>query len=97
MNIENLISVHTLISHYKIEMSFITNLNELGLLEIEFVEESPYIHQDKIASLEKIIRLHHELELNLEGIDVVLNLLNKLIDLQNELLTLKNKLQLYEN
>ena len=35
--------------------------------------------------------------MNLEGIDVVFNLLEKERDLRNELIALKNRLRLYEN
>ncbi len=97
MKTENLISVNTLITHYKVEMPFFTHLNEIGLIEVEIIEETPYIQQEKIVVLEKIIRLHHELEINMEGIDVVLNLLHKLNELQNELIATKNRLQLYES
>ena len=97
MKTENLISVNTLMTHYKVEMPFFTHLNEIGLIEVEIIEETPYIQQEKIVVLEKIIRLHHELEINMEGIDVVLNLLHKLNELQNELIATKNRLQLYES
>jgi hypothetical protein len=44
-----------------------------------------------------MIRLHHELNVNAEGIDVVLNLLEKEMQLRQEVISLKNKLRLYEN
>mgnify|MGYP000430098390 CR=1 FL=1 len=45
----------------------------------------------------KIIRLHNELNVNLEGIDVVFNLLEKEKQLRDELTALKNRIRLYEN
>ncbi len=44
-----------------------------------------------------MIRLHHELNVNIEGIDVVFNLLEKEKELREELIALKNRLKLYEN
>ena len=44
-----------------------------------------------------MIRLHNELNVNIEGIDVVFNLLEKEKELREELNALKNKLKLYEN
>jgi len=96
MNTEYLISTQTLCRHYHIEISFIDALNKMGLIQIEIVEQNLYIHQDQIGNLEKIIRLHNDLNVNLEGIDVVFNLLEKELDLRNELNSLKNKLSLYE-
>ena len=97
MNIENLIPLPTLSTHYKVEIAFFNNLNEMGLLEIKTIEETQYIHPDAIFEIEKIIRMHQELEVNIEGIDVVFNLLQKIEDLQNELTSIKNRLRLYES
>ena len=97
MNNTHLISTQILCSHYDIEISFVDSLNKMGLIEIEIIEQNQFIHQDKISNLEKIIRLHYELNVNLEGIDIVLNLLEKEQELRNELVMLKNKLRLYEN
>ena len=97
MTEKTLISTQTLCSHYNIEISFVDALNRLGLIQIEIVEQNHFIHQDQIGDLEKIIRLHDELNVNLEGIDVVFNLLEKERELRNELNVLKNRLRLYEN
>ncbi|MFV5695842.1 chaperone modulator CbpM [Flavobacterium sp. LB3P122] len=97
MNIENLIPLPKLSIHYKVEIAFFDNLSEMGLLEIKTIEETQYIHADSIFEIEKIIRMHQELDVNIEGIDVVFNLLQKIEDLQNELITIKNRLRLYES
>jgi chaperone modulatory protein CbpM len=97
MNLENLIPLPTLSAHYKVEIAFFNNLNEMGLLEIKTIEEIQYIDANAIFEIEKIIRMHQELEVNIEGIDVVFNLLQKIEDLQNELATIKNRLRLYES
>lgn len=95
MNIENLIPVPALCIHYEVEMSFFNNLSEMGLIEIKTIKDTQYIDTD-IYEIEKIIRMHQELAVNIEGIDVVLNLLQKIDDLQNELNSVKNRLRLYE-
>jgi hypothetical protein len=69
----------------------------MGLVEIEIIDQTQFIRQDQISDLEKILRLQNELNLNLEGIDVVFNLLKKERELQNELIALKNRLRLYES
>lgn len=97
MKKEQLIPTHILCSQYNIEISFVDRLNKMGLIEIEIVEENEFIHFDQLSNLEKIIRLHSELDVNLEGIDIVLNLLEKERLLKQELTLLKNKLRLYEN
>lgn len=97
MAAKNLIQIQTLCSHYNLEFSFFEDLNKIGLIEIEIVEQNKFIHQKQIGDLEKMIRLHNELHVNLEGIDVVFNLLEKERQLHNQLNALKNRLRLYEN
>ncbi|MFV8367230.1 chaperone modulator CbpM [Flavobacterium sp. XS1P27] len=97
MNIENLIAIPALCTHYKVELSFFNNLSEMGLLEVKTIEETQYIHPDAIYEIEKMIRIHQELDINTEGIDVVFNLLQKIDALQNELISTKNRLRLYES
>ena len=97
MNLEKLIPIPELCSHYKVEMSFFVNLSEMGLQQIITVETTSYIDLDSIYKIEKMIHLHQDLEVNIEGIDVVFNLLQKMDLLQNEVTALKNRLRLYEN
>ena len=94
---QHLIPTKTLCVHYDIEISFVDTLNKMGLIQIEIIEHTQYIHQDQIGDFEKIIRLHKDLNVNLEGIDVVLNLLDKERELRDELNALKNRLKLYES
>ena len=97
MSIENFIPLNTLCLHYKLEISFFNTLNENGLIEIQLVDEIQYVHKESIYEIEKIVRMHKELDVNIEGIDVVLNLLQKIDALQTELLKVRNRLLLYEN
>ncbi|GEL11573.1 MerR HTH family regulatory protein [Flavobacterium glycines] len=97
MNTENFIPINTLCQHYKVEISFFNTLDENGLIEIQFVDNVQYVHKESIYEIEKIVRMHKDLEVNIEGIDVVLNLLQKIDALQAELLRVRNRLLLYEN
>jgi len=97
MSKEKLILINQLCSHYQVEMSLFSDLHEYGILEIITFENALFIHEDNITYIEKIIRMHKDLNLNLEGIETVLNLLEKINGLQNELNTVKNRLRLYED
>lgn len=97
MKTENLILLKTVCSNYQVELSFFTHLSEIGLIEIEIIEQSPYIREDKMNDIERMIRMHHELEVNPEGIDVVFNLLQKIDRLEKDLILTKNRLKLYES
>lgn len=93
MNTDNLIRIEYFCEQYNVEFSFIKQLKESGLINLVVVEESNYLSTEDLKGLEKLIRLHYELGINLEGIDVVSNLLNQLEDLQQELTAAKNKLK----
>ena len=93
---QNLILIDTLCPHYEIEISFFEDLISHGLLTIITIENKRFINKDDIGDLEKIVRLRHELNINIEGIDVILNLLQKEKELQEELIYLRNRLSLYE-
>ncbi len=89
------IPLYLLSKHYEVEMSFFTELKEIGLLEVVVIEDEATVHQDKINDIEKMIRLYHDMKINFEGIDVVFNLLAKIESLQNELWETNTKLLRY--
>lgn len=91
-----LIQLDTLCKHYRVERSFFTRLQEIGLIEIERVKETYYVHPDQIIEVEKIVRIHQDLEVNIEGIDVVFNLLKKIETLQQQLDDARNRLNRLE-
>lgn len=97
MSEEKLILVERLCNHYQVEMSLFSELRDFGIIEIRTIEDSYFIHEDKISIVEKVVRMKKDLNINLEGIDTVLNLLDKINDLQAELNTVKNRLRLYED
>jgi hypothetical protein len=82
--------------HYNLEISFFNQLEEVGLINVTIIEQTLYLHQDIINDLEKMIRIHQDLNINIEGIDAVFNLLQKMENLQTELNSLQNRLKLYE-
>jgi chaperone modulatory protein CbpM len=97
MSKEKLILINQLCTHYEVDMSLFSDLHEFGIIEMITKENAFYIQEDKITFVEKIIRMHKDLNINLEGIDTILNLLEKINDLQNELHVVKNRLRLYED
>lgn len=97
MENKNLIPLHQVCQHYNVEFSFIQSLNEFGLMQIITIEETHYINDDQILPLEKMIRLHFDLEINIEGIEVIANLLTRVDVLQEELRITRSRLRLYES
>lgn len=92
---EELITPEQCCIQYNIELSFIDTLSEYGWIEIVSVEEKHFIHKNQLYNLEKFIRLHYDLNINMEGIDAVSHLLLKMKTMQEEISILKTKLHLY--
>jgi len=87
-----IIPIDQFCTHYNIEVTFIHDLMEHGLAEITVVEETEHIYKDKIRDLEKMMRMHYDLDINMEGIEAISHLLERVDRLQEELRTLKNRL-----
>ena len=90
-----LIPIHTFCVHNNIDIHFVQALQQSGLIEIVTVKEASFIHEDRINDIEKFVRLHYDLDINLEGIEAITYLLQRVEDLKHENLQLKNKLRRY--
>ena len=84
-------------THYKIEYHFLELLHEHDLIEIVNINEQHYLHADALSNLESLLRMHYDLNINLEGIEVINNLLSRVNNLHQELMLLKSKLKVYES
>jgi chaperone modulatory protein CbpM len=93
MNTDNLIRIEYFCEQYNVELTFINSLQEFGLINVMVVEDSKYLSHEDLKEIEKLIRLHYELGINMEGIDVISNLLNQIADLQQELTVARNKIR----
>jgi hypothetical protein len=95
MNERELISAEEFCTRHHVEMNFIYSLREYGLIEIMNNEGNDYLSTDQLNHLEKIVRLHYDLNVNMEGIDVILHLLEQLDNAQHELTELQHQLKFY--
>jgi hypothetical protein len=96
MQTDYLIAVDKFCANHNIEISFISSLQQNGLIEITTIEEEEYIDHNQLLQLEKIVRLYYELDINLEGIETINYLLQRIETLHTENVRLRNKLRLYE-
>ena len=94
---ENLISAREFCEKYNVEISFIHSLKDTGLIEITTIDETGYIMSSQLQELEKIIHLHYDLDINIEGIETINHLLERIKDLRDEITMLRNRLRIYED
>jgi hypothetical protein len=97
METEYLIAIDEFCTSHNIEISFVSSLQQSGLIEITTRKNSTFIEADQLKQLEKFIRLYYELDINLEGIETINYLLQRIGSMQDEITSLRNRLRLYEN
>lgn len=92
-----LISINQFCEHHRIPKTFINALYEYQLIEIIFTKKESFLMVNQLHDIEKMIRLHYDLDINLEGIDAVYNLLKQVENMQSEIMELHNRLRFYED
>jgi len=97
MQNENLIPAITCCRHYNVELSFIHSLDQYGFIKIVSVDSNEFIDMDELQTLEKFIRLHYELDINIQGIEAINFLLERVQNMQGEIAYLRSKLSVYEH
>ena len=97
MKTSNLIAVEEFCIHYKVPKTFILTLKEYELIEISTIAQQEFIREKEIRRIEKLMRLHYDLQINFEGLDAIYNLLEKIDQLEEQILHLRNKLNRYED
>lgn len=83
------ISVITFCQYHEIAPDFVYALQESGLVKLEVQEEQHYITNDQVDVLEKYIRMHYDLGINIEGLEVISRLLTEMEAMERELMLLK--------
>lgn len=96
MKTKNLIGANEFCSYHHIEYTFISLLHEAGLIEITLIDQNLFIPENELPKIEKMIHLHHDLEINIAGIEAITHLLERVENIQQEMMGLKNRLTLYE-
>ena len=96
METTDMILLDEFCTSHQIEVSFVRSLEEHGLIQTIVVNETLCIQENELPKLERIMRLHNELNINSEGIDAIINLLKRIENMQNEIIELRNKLNFHE-
>jgi len=92
MATKHLIAANDICIHHHVEYTFIASLKEAGLLEVTVIDAAPYIPEAELQKLERMIRLHNELEINVAGIEAITHLLQRIEQMQEEMRILRNRL-----
>jgi len=93
---DDLIAVNEFCVYHNIEISFINLLQQNGLIEICTIESNNFVEKEQLPQLEKYIRFYYDLDINLEGIETISFLLQRIENLKSEIIQLNNRLRFYE-
>jgi len=96
MQTEYLVAVDEFCACHNIEISFISSLQQTGLIEIKTIDQNGFIVADQLPQVEKFIRLYYDMDIKLEGIETISHLLDRLNSMQQEITELRNRLSVYE-
>jgi hypothetical protein len=92
MEQDELIPVKDFCIYHNVEYSFIDSLQNSGLISITSIQQSTFIPLDEMQKLEKFVRMHYDLDINVEGIETINYLLQKIEEMQMEILRLRNSI-----
>ena len=93
----HLIAANEFCIYHNVDLSFIYSLQQSGLIEVTVVEEKMFVEESELPQLEKMVRLYHEMDINLEGIETITYLLQRMQAMQRQISVLETKLNIYEN
>ena len=96
MSTEHLIAVEVFATHQGLETTFVHALHERGLIQITVVQEQHFLEPEQLARVEQLSRLHYDLEINLEGLEAISHLLDRMDEAQREARGLRERLRVYE-
>ena len=97
MNKEKMIPVREFCIYHNIEISFIYFLNESGLIDITSIKNVIFVPASQLRQLEQLMRLKQEMDINIEGIEIITYLLQRINKMQQQIVALNNKLTFYQS
>jgi len=78
------ISREELVKIYNIEIRFFDELEEYGLLKTETENNIKYLLYEELPSFERFANWHYDLEVNLPGLEIIHEMIQKIEKLQAE-------------
>jgi len=96
MSTEHLIAVEVFATHQGVETTFVNALHDRGLVHLTVVQEQHFLEPEQLVRIEQLARLHYDLDINLEGLEAISHLLDRMDAAQQEVRLLRERLRVYE-
>ena len=92
---EKYITIREFAEFHNVNKNVLEEFAQDGIIEIHVVKQEPCILTDELDKYERIIRLYRDLGVNKEGIEIIMEMREKLDRLQNEVQYLKRQMEKY--
>ncbi|HIZ05230.1 MAG TPA: chaperone modulator CbpM [Candidatus Phocaeicola gallistercoris] len=92
----DMIIINDYCTHCNIEPEFVLKLGEGGLINVEIIDKISYFPASQLSELERYTHLYYDLSINIEGIDAIRHLLQRIENLQERVRILENELHFYQ-
>jgi chaperone modulatory protein CbpM len=92
MSEQEQISIENYCVLHQVEVSFVESLYQTGLIELHESEGTRFIPFSQVSELEKLARLHYQLQINIEGLAAIYHLLDRINTFREENRMLRNRL-----
>lgn len=96
MQDKNYILLEHFCKHTSIADSFLRSLIEFDLITHKKMQNEFYILEDEISEIERMFRLHDDLGVNMEGLDIINEMMSRINDMEQQMEYLRKRLSLYE-
>ncbi|WP_455966937.1 chaperone modulator CbpM [Bacteroides fluxus] len=78
-----------------IEPTFIDRLQEGGLIDIQTENGERFLLFSQLPDVERYSRMYYDLSINMEGIDAIHHLLERMEEMQKEIYSLRSRLKVF--
>ncbi len=92
----NLILINEFCVYHHVGVEFVQLLEQRGLIETQTIQQATYVQLEQLPQLEKFVRLHQDLAIHPDDLDVVNELLERLEHMHQQITHLQNRLVFYE-
>ena len=94
--IKRQITVEEFADFHQVTTELIKQFADFGLVRIQQVERQYCIDPEQMERCERAIRIHKDLGVNMEGVEIILDMRDKYSEMQKELLRLRHQIKKHE-
>jgi chaperone modulatory protein CbpM len=90
------IAIEEFCSHHGVEVMLVREFADFGLIQLTRQEDQDFVAPEEVSRLERMLRLARDLEVNKEGIDIILHMREELQQLRREAAALRYRIRQLE-